>query len=345
MQKKTNKHTYIPHIIIILIIFLLFCLFLFSQQNYDDFIAPYLAESRPNDHPLFIVNMDISRNGEIFNSMKLQTAPLILFLQPRSSLKQLKASNLHTSLSSRYKFPLQPKTHSQDIVTFIQKLSGQQININYAAVTMEEYVIGGLGIIVSVFCVYRYFDQILQLRNNPAIRLIICIVGWTLYMWCISGGNIIALFLVCHLFVLEFFSHLVLSLLFVGMYNIIKGNIFSHTEKDKPTEYISGEPRDQYGAEGLILGFLNMAAALMLLLVNSRAFDIDLFSLTRAPSKGGATSKANARASNSLAFLWEGISPYLTPALCIAGMTLFWLQIVAIYSMKNRGYNRGFVWY
>jgi hypothetical protein len=191
-------------------------------------------------------------------------------------------------------------------VMFIHKNSQQMITINYNAVNGEEIVIASLAAACGLFVLYRYFEQIVALRRNPNIRFILCIVGWCCYMWCISGG----------------------------MYNIIKGNIFAHSEKDKPTEYISGEPRDQYGAEGLILGFLNIAASSMLVLCNLRAFE----GWGREGKGGGG-----AVLRGWLGTVWAGIGPALRPELCIGLVFFFWFYIVSIYSWKNRGYRNGFV--
>ena len=109
----------------------------------------------------------------------------------------------------------------------------------------------------------------------------------------------------------------------------VSGNIFALTEKDRPTEYISNEPRDQYGAEGLILGFIMIAASSMLVLCNLKAFE------GRQWTAKGSTVGA----------LWAGISPVLRPELCCALMLFFWFLMVNIYTWKNRGYRNGFVWY
>ena len=96
------------------------------------------------------------------------------------------------------------------------------------------------------------------------------------------------------------------------MYNIIKGNIFAHAEKDKPTEYISPEGRDQYGAEGLILGFLNIAASFTLVLLNLRAFE-------------GKGTSSGWTVKGAVGQVWTAISPVLRPELCV-GLMMFFCQ-------------------
>lgn len=106
------------------------------------------------------------------------------------------------------------------------------------------------------------------------------------------------------------------------MYNIIKGNIFAHAEKDKPTEYISPEGRDQYGAEGLILGFLNIAASFALVLLNLRAFD-------GKGSSGGWTVRGAAGQA------WAAIAPVLRPELCVGLMLFFCNHATAAYQTTS----------
>ena len=273
-----------------------------SQYSDEHPTAASYAASTP---PIFFINVDANRNREVFESMKLNTAPTSVILSPRLSSKPLKQSSLLSSTPSKQRFVLQPRNHPHDVVMFIHKNSGQMIVINYNAVNGEEIVIATLAAACALFVLYRYFEQIVALRRNPQIRFILCIVGWCAYMWCISGG----------------------------MYNIIKGNIFAHSEKDRATEYISSEPRDQYGAEGLILGFLNIAASSMLVLCNLRAFE----GWREGKAGGGAMLRG------WLGSVWASVGPLLRPELCIGLVFFFWFYIVSIYSWKNRGYRNGFV--
>ena len=271
-----------------------------ASQYHED--HPTVQSYTATTPPIFFVNIDAAKNRDVFEAMKLSSAPISLLLLPRAASKPLKLQTVLTSTPTRQKYPLQARNHPHDIVTWLYKLSGQLVTINYNAVNGEEIVIGALFACTTLFVVWRYFEQIVALRLNPNLRFMLCVVGWALYMWCISGG----------------------------MYNIIKGNIFALTEKDRPTEYISNEPRDQYGAEGLILGTIIIAASSMLVLCNLKAFEAKQWT-----AKGGST----------VAALWASISPVLRPELCCALMLFFWFLMVNIYTWKNRGYRNGFVWY
>ncbi|MCJ1296787.1 tumor suppressor candidate 3 [Xylographa carneopallida] len=251
-----------------------------AAQYHDD--HPTTASYTTQQPPIFFVNIDAAKNRELFEAMRLNTAPTSVLLPPRLASKPLKLATVVSGASGKQKFSLQQRNHPHDVVLFVHKNTGQMITINYNAVNGEEVVIGVLAAACALFVLYRYFDQIVAFRTNPNIRFFLCLVGWLLYMWCISGG----------------------------MYNIIKGNIFAHAEKDKPTEYISPEGRDQYGAEGLILGFLNIAASFTLVLLNLRAFE------GKGASSGWSVKGAVGQ-------LWTAIAPVLRPELCVMLMLFF----------------------
>ena len=251
-----------------------------AQQYHDD--HPTTASYSSSQPPIFFVNIDAAKNRDIFDQMKLNTAPTSIFLAPRLTNKPLKLATVVSAAGGKQRYVLQQRNHPHDIVTFVHKNTGQQITINYNAVNGEEIVIGVLAAATVLFVLHYYFDQLMAFRTNPNIRFFLCLLGWLLYMWCISGG----------------------------MYNIIKGNIFAHSEKDKPTEYISPEGRDQYGAEGLILGFLNIAASFALVLLNLRAFE-------------GKGTSSGWTIKGAVGQLWTGIAPVLRPELCVGLMLFF----------------------
>ena len=271
-----------------------------AAQYHED--HPSVGSYSAAQPAVFFVNMDASRNRDVFDAMKLSTAPTSIILPPRSTSKPMKLSTVLSATPGKARFGLQAKNHPHDVVLWLHKNSGQMVTINYNAVNGEEIVIGVLFALTLLFVVYRYFEPIMAFRHNPNLRFVLCLLGWTAYMWCISGG----------------------------MYNIIKGNIFAHTEKDRPTEYISNEPRDQYGAEGLILGFTIIAASAFLVLCNLKAFEGKAIGLSTKSYAAG---------------LWASISPLLRPEFCCAFMLLFWFITVNIYTWKNRGYRNGFVWH
>jgi len=88
--------------------------------------------------------------------------------------------------------------------------------------------------------------------------------------------------------------------------------------------------RDQYGAEGFILGFMQLACGLMVIGANRAAL-----ASPGADSLVGVSSNAKPKES------WFFSLPTWV---YLIGMVFGWTQIVRIYTMKNGGYNMGFVW-
>ena len=302
-----------------------------AQQYHTD--HPTTASYSANTPPIFFVNIDAAKNRDTFEQMKLNSAPATVLLPPRVSNKPLKLATVLSGATGKQRFVLQQRNHPHEVVMFVHKGAGQMITVNYNAVNGEEIVIGVLAAATLLFVLYRYFDQIMAFRTNPNIRFVLCLAGWLLYMWYarhfthspIPGrtdcGRTDSAFFLC---VVHPTDNLRASVplrfsfprcISGGMYNIIKGNIFAHTEKDKPTEYISPEGRDQYGAEGLILGFLNIAASFALVILNLRAFE-------GKGTSGGWTIRG------AVGQLWTAVSPLLRPELCV-GLMLFFCQRTA----------------
>lgn len=115
------------------------------------------------------------------------------------------------------------------------------------------------------------------------------------------------------------------------MYNIIRGTQWNEKTRDGNTNYINGDSRDQFAAEGLLIGVLNLACATALILVNTRSFD--------DPTTNSGKGKLS-----PIQHLRNAIMPIFAPSLCLALICVLWFQIVDIYSRKNWGYRHGFVW-
>ena len=303
-----------------------------AQQYHDD--HPTVSAYSSGQPPIFFVNLDAAKNRDIFDAMKLNTAPTSIVLPPRLTSKPLKLATVVSAASGKQRYVLQQRNHPHDVVVLLHKNTGQMININYNAVNGEEIVIGLLAGATVLFVLYRYFDQIMAFRTNPNIRFFLCLLGWLLYMWYDLSHTLTD----CrrtppqpHLHLLSI--PLTLSVppcdclstrcISGGMYNIIKGNIFAHSEKDKPTEYISPEGRDQYGAEGLILGFLNIAASFALVVLNLRAFE-------------GKGTSSGWTIKGAVGQVWAGVSPILRPELCV-GLMLFFCKNTAQHSATQHG--------
>lgn len=95
--------------------------------------------------------------------------------------------------------------------------------------------------------------------------------------------------------------------------------------------YINGDSRDQFAAEGLIIGVLNLSCAAAIVLLNTRAFD-------DTPSTG-----KHVRIS-PMQHAINALKPFFAPAVSLALFVALWFQIIDIYSRKHGGYRHGMVW-
>ena len=152
-----------------------------ATQYHDD--HPTTAAYSSSQPPIFFVNLDAVKNRELFDAMKLNTAPSTVMLPPRLSNKPLKLATVLSAASGKQRYVLQQRNHPHEIVMFVHKNSGQMVTINYNAVSGEEVVIGVLAAGTVLFVLYRYFEQIMAFRTNPNIRFVLCLAGWLLYMW------------------------------------------------------------------------------------------------------------------------------------------------------------------
>lgn len=98
------------------------------------------------------------------------------------------------------------------------------------------------------------------------------------------------------------------------------------------TSYINPDARDQFAAEGLIIGVLNLACAAALILVNTRAFD---GSATAAGASGSGSAKGSAAKLSPVQHLLNALSPFFSPVVCFALVITLWHRIIAIYSMST----------
>ena len=102
--------------------------------------------------------------------------------------------------------------------------------------------------------------------------------------------------------------------------------------RKETTNYINPDARDQFAAEGLIIGVLNLACAAALILVNTRAFDGTTTAAVAAGSSA-SSSKGSAGKLSPVQHLLNALSPFFSPIVCFALVVTLWHRIIAIYSM------------
>ena len=119
------------------------------------------------------------------------------------------------------------------------------------------------------------------------------------------------------------------------MYNIIRGTQWAENRRDGSVNYINGDARDQFAAEGLIIGVLNLAAAIALVIVNTRGYTVS------SPAGTAAASKSKP---SPMQHLMNALGPFLSPGVCLALAVFLWSRILGIYTQKNGHYRMGWVW-
>lgn len=273
-----------------------------------------------NDIPVFFLNVDVQRNSDIFKELKLQHAPVILLLPPTLSDKQRKVSSLLNSVPSKYKFnTLTGKFSPQDFEQFIKRHTGiNDINVVVENVQpgFTDIIIPLLSLIGVSIAVFYNWNKLISLQQNKNIRSVSLVCCWLFYMYCVSGG----------------------------MYNSIRGTLWAeYDSQTQTTRYINRDVRDQHASEGYIMGVCIITAALMNVLMDNKAID------TAAVDKLN-TNKQNILSSSSSI----PINKWYTPILQLVDVVfkpivsggvglLAWYCVLAVYSIKNYGYNMGYV--
>lgn len=267
------------------------------------------ADIPESDLPVFYANVDMARCGDIFKELKFTSAPYMLLAPPRLSTNTLKSNVFLGSLPQRYRFNLQASMAPGDFSNFIHKLTGsaERVEIGAAKPGLVDLVLM-LSVLASLgFIGVRYGSSIvLSLRSWRGVKSFALMAGLALYCWCISGG----------------------------MYNIIRGTQWAENRRDGSVNYINGDARDQFAAEGLIIGVLNLAAAVALVVVNTRGFE------SSASGAGGAAKAKPTPMQHAL----NALGPVLSPGVCLALAVFLWSRILGIYTQKNGHYRMGWVW-
>lgn len=267
------------------------------------------ADIADADLPVFFVNIEMARNGELFKELKLQSAPNMMLAPPRLSTNTLRGFDFIKTLPGRYRFNLQASMQPSDFGSFINKNARINLPLDAPKPTFMELLstLIVLGLI-AVAGLRWGLTILLKVREFKGIKWFILIVGCGLYCWCIGGG----------------------------MYNIIRQTQFSGGNRDGSTNYINGDARDQFSAEGYIIGALNLACAAALVFVNTLSFE--------ETQVGGKQSAAATKQLSPMQNLKNAVMPYLSSGVCLIAFVFVWSRIVGIYNMKNPGYRLGFVW-
>jgi len=280
-----------------------------AQSYYDQEKDRLLKESDSLDSPwtneehmpIFFVEVDARHGLELFQKLGLNSAPSIMLLPPKISDKtHPKLSTWMQSIKPRFKFTqLTHMISPDDVANFVNKIRPSAPPLRQErSINMTMLAIYVLLLAVAVVVFVKYWRQILALRSQPTLFLV---GGFLIYLFAISGG----------------------------MYNIIREVPFSRPGEGGET-YINRSGRDQYGAEGYLMGGANLLCALALILLNKFAFKSD-----DEASKPTAMSVLD-----KMVVLAKSL---LSPGLCLTLVAFFWFQILSVYTIKNNYYRMGFL--
>lgn len=277
-----------------------------QRQSREARIASGEEDEDPDYKPTFFVSIDVTHNREIFDALGLNTAPTVTVVPPKLTAGTPEVGKFLNKLPSKYRFTsISFTTDANEIMAFVDKFTGDSVQVvkeaGYTDLIKVVIVLGGGG-----FVLFRYFDKLATLRKN---QVLFVVAAWLFYGYCMSGG----------------------------MFNNIRGTEFTGRDQQGNTRYVHGGARDQYAAEGYMMGFCYLGAGYLLVVLNSTAF---------APASKDKDKKNKTKKTTTV---WEDLVQAVTdlaekaPALLVMCVFLCWFQILSVYTLKNGSYRFGFV--
>jgi len=208
------------------------------RQVHPDVLQIAKSLNYTKDQPTFVLEVDISRNQEIFNEMALTIAPVFLMIPPTPSDRKPKVKTLYKKLPDKYRLSMHSNIGVDDLKKFIERHGKQEINLieelDISALFGWIIILGG----ISAFLYYKG-DKLHHMREYKLPYFGVSIIA---YIWLMGGG----------------------------MYNIIRGTPFSGNGGGLMA-FIHPSNGNQYGAGGLIVGGLNFGVGAMIILMNTWA--------------------------------------------------------------------------
>jgi oligosaccharyltransferase complex subunit gamma len=248
-----------------------------------------LSESQKKS--VFFVEIDYKPNtAQIFQGLQMQQVPQVVLID--LSKKTLTLDNFFDTLGSDGKFTFDQQFNPQALVQWIATKSGVE-----APETGGQYQgdgggggggqigggpVSGAGFLVSLLIVGVpvFYVQ----RRNPVVYFVIATMA---FFFCISGG----------------------------MFNIIRQVPFAEVDRNGKTSYFSGGGQFQYASEGYIMGGLQIAGGIFMVLMNT----------------------IGVKAS-------DGYRRHVLTIAFAVALYLLFAKIRELYMIKMPGYNHGFVW-
>jgi len=114
-------------------------------------------------YPIFFVEVDVSRNRELFGQLELTSAPLVSLIPPKEDNQAEKINKLLNKLK-KYRFTaISPTMTTQDIGDFVYKLSGLEAELE-TPIMWTDILMVFLGIIVVLVFAYYFGETIRKHR-------------------------------------------------------------------------------------------------------------------------------------------------------------------------------------
>jgi len=214
---------------------LFFLLLKISTQKKNE-VKDRLIQAGKDYYPIFFIEVDVTRNRDLFQQLQLNNVPLVTLIPPKSSANNVKLNQLLTKLR-KYRFTAMSATMtSQDINDFIFKLTDLKAELE-ATIAWTDLILYTIAIGTMVATAIQYSEF---LRNN---RIVFFFLGLSFYLFCISGG----------------------------MYNFIRNTPFTQVQNGE-VYYLARGPRSQYGVESWIVSFVVLISSLTGIHLNRLSF-------------------------------------------------------------------------
>jgi len=249
------------------------------------------------DPPIFVVSIDYANNAEVFRELQFRHVPIAILVPPTNSTKKLPIPTFYKRLPQQFRLSSVGRLSAEDFANFIQRNTPvEDLSIPQSGPKVYRYV--GL-LLVTVIALYLsitglVFGDITKFRDFKLPYLALVLV---FYAWCAGAG----------------------------MYNIIKSTPW-HGGSERDPEYFYPQNGSQYIYGSMIVGALNVAIGIVVVILNSWA----LSDKSEKPPQG------------ILHSTWKLIfSLICNPWVVMAVAVYIWWQLLGIYTMKNRMYNYG----
>ena len=238
-------------------------------------------------HKGFFAIVDFEANQDVFRQLNLQSAPVVIFVPSTESGNGTLVSKVLVETAAQNNYNIQKWGLTAD---GLQKFFVSRSSIGYDLVPAYQpppdytnlaiLAFFAITLIVSIRILHSNFPM---LFNNPMVYFAL---SCAFFLFCASGG----------------------------MYNIIRGMPFMHSDKGLPV-YFHPDQSQQFGMESVMIGFLYFSTAIVVILLTQGSVITD------------SDGKPRLFVMLALVFLFQ--------------LIFSWTR--ALYTRKNGGYNYGYV--